>query len=278
MSRCSLSSPKGRVFFAAALLLPVVALAENEFYVGAGAGGVRIEGDLRVTSSAADFGMPGEDEFVPGFDISSDGYEATDVGYRVFAGMNIGRYLGIEGGYVSFGSLEEDFAYQDKGWSSDPLINADPTAKCNPAGPPAGNCLRIPVESTINQDIDLEGWEFYAVGRYPFAENWEGFVKAGVLLWDLEFAANDIYPQSFPPQPPRIPIIDTTITNGCAPAGPGCPALSNEYDDDGTDLALGLGANFKASDHLTIRAEGEWFDIQDTDQAWLLGFDVIYTF
>lgn len=249
---------------------PGIAMADVSFYAGAGAGGVRVEGDLVVTTTGIDTSA---DPDVVAYTFSSEGYEATDVGYRVFGGMRFGRYLAVEGGYVSFGSLEENFGYQDPG---------DPPG-CNPATPPSGNCNRIPVQSTINQDIDLDGWELYAVGLYPFATNWEAFAKIGVLLWDLEFAANDIFPQSLSPTPGQafIPLIRTTVTNGCQPQSlndPACPAVSNPYDDDGTDLALGFGVNYKATEHLTLRGQGEWFDIADTDQAWLLGFDVIYNF
>ena len=273
--------PVQKALMAVAALLPAAAFADISFYAGAGAGGTRVEGDLRVTTTALDYLTEGEEGYARGYTFSSDGYEMTDIGYRVFGGVRFGRYFAIEGGYVSFGTLEDEFAYQDKGWSTIDEINEDPNRQCNPATPPAGNCERLPVESAIQQELDLDGFEFYAVGLYPVAQNWEAFAKVGLISWDATFEANDPYPQTFPADPPNIPIIRTTITNGCKPGSPNdpaCPPLANPYDDDGTDLAFGLGVNYKAGEQLTLRAEGEWFDIEDTDQAWLLGFAVIYDF
>jgi opacity protein-like surface antigen len=260
-------------------LAPAIALGDIRFFAGAGAGGARVEGDLRVTANGLDYLTPGDESYVPGFSFTSDGYEMTDVGYRVFGGVRFGRYFALEGGYISFGSLEEEFAYEDLGFPAPPPDN--PAATCNPAPPPTGNCRRIPVNSTIDQELDLDGLELYAMGFYPFAQRWEAFAKIGVISWDATFEANDPYPQAVPPQPPLIPVVQTIVTNGCVPQGasdPACRRLGNPYDDDGTDLAFGLGVNYQAGEHFTLRGEGEWFDIDDTDQAWLLGFNVIYNF
>lgn len=265
-----LTLPSKKIFLALGALLPAVATADIAYYVGAGGGGTRVEGDLVVTTTGLDLSTTPS---TVAYTFSSDGYEATDVGYRLFAGLRIGKYFGIEGGYVDFGSLDDEFAYQDEG--SPP--------GCNPATPPSGNCNRIPVQSSVSQKIDLNGFEFYATGHYPFAENWEAFAKLGVLLWDLEFSASDVYADSLQPTPGQqnIPEIRTSVTSGCAPQllnDPDCADLGTDYDDDGTDLAWGVGVNYKAGEHTTLRAEGTWFDIEDTDKAWLIGFDVIYNF
>lgn len=262
--------PSKKLLLAIGAFLPICAVADISYYAGAGAGGVRVEGDLVVTTTGLDTST---DPSTLAYTFSSDGYEATDVGYRVFAGMRIGQYFGVEGGYISFGSIDDSFSYSDEG---------DPPG-CNPATPPSGNCNRIPVQSSIEQDIDLNGFEFYAMGRYPFAENWEAFAKLGVVLWDLEYSASDIFADNLVTTPGQqnIPDIHTSITRDCKPqnlSDPSCPDLGKEYDDDGTDLAWGLGVNYKASERVTLRGEGTWFDIEDTDKAWMLGFDVIYNF
>jgi opacity protein-like surface antigen len=266
-----LSVQSKNLLLATAALLPVAALADVNYYLGLGGGGTRIEGDLVVTTTGFDLSTTPS---TVAYTFSSDGYEATEVGYRVFAGVRIGQYLALEGGYVDFGSLDDEFPYEDAG--------APPN--CNPATPPSGNCNRIPVQSSIRQDVDLNGFELYALGRYPFAESWAAYAKIGVLMWDLEFSASDTYAELLQPTPGQqnIPKICTTLSASGPPQGTPDPTTCDKgprnFDDDGTDLAWGLGVDFKAAEHMTLRAEGTWFDIEDTDKAWLIGFDVIYNF
>jgi opacity protein-like surface antigen len=103
-------------------------------------------------------------------------------------------------------------------------------------------------------------------------------------MWDLEFSASDTYAELLQPTPGQqnIPKICTTLSASGPPQGTPDPTTCDKgprnFDDDGTDLAWGLGVDFKAAEHMTLRAEGTWFDIEDTDKAWLIGFDVIYNF
>lgn len=70
------------------------------------------------------------------------------------------------------------------------------------------------------------------------------FAKVGVIAWDAE------------------------LTN---------PQLGRLSEDDGTDLAYGVGAQFRLLS-LGVRAEYEVFDIDEVDNANMISVSVTYTF
>ena len=39
--------------------------------------------------------------------------------------------------------------------------------------------------------------------------------------------------------------------------------------DDGEDLALGIGAEWNSDGAFGLRAEFEWFDVEDADAVWM---------
>jgi len=136
----------------------------------------------------------------PGFN-----FDANDTGYKFFASYTASNFLGIEGGYIDFGSPEDIIA-----------------------GFPG--------------EIDAEGWNLYGVGNLPLAGGVDLFAKAGIVAWEVDSIIDGI-------------LIDT---------------------DDGTDLALGLGARWNSSDSFGIRAEIDWFDIDEADSVWMasVGFEL----
>jgi OOP family OmpA-OmpF porin len=83
-------------------------------------------------------------------------------------------------------------------------------------------------------EVDPDGFDAFAMGVYPIGPV-ELFAKAGLILWDVK--AN----------------ID----------GPG--GFSDSDDDDGTDLAYGVGVAFNIGDKFAVRAEWEMFDIDVDD-------------
>lgn len=110
-----------------------------------------------------------------------------------------------------------------------------------------------------NTEVATDGWTLSAVGILPLGERWEAFAKAGVLFWEADGTALD--QTTVPPNRPLPP--DALYVSG---------------NDDGTDLALGFGGTLKATDHIRLRGEFEWFDIENTSTAWLATLSAIYKF
>ena len=77
----------------------------------------------------------------PGFD-----FESNDTGYKLFASYTFANNLGIEGGYIDFGSPEDRFL---------------------------GSVGRI----------DASGWNLYGVGNLPLSGGVDLFAKAALRVW-----------------------------------------------------------------------------------------------
>ena len=99
-----------------------------------------------------------------------------------------------------------------------------------------------PDDSILGVDIAIEadGIDAFFIGSFPASDSFDLFAKAGYVSWDA------------------------TISS------PGGPSES----DDGSDLALGIGAAFHTSDTFSILGEWEWFDISDTDTVWMLSIGI----
>ncbi len=89
--------------------------------------------------------------------------------------------------------------------------------------------------------IDSQAWNLYGVGNLGLSDSFDLFAKAGVVSWEADSLINGV----------RVDV------------------------DDGEDLALGIGARFNTKGSLGLRAEFEWFDIEDADAVWMasVGFE-----
>lgn len=132
-------------------------------------------------------------------------FDATDTGYKIFAGYMFPSNIGIEGGYVDFGSPDDDFLGS-------------------------------------RGQIDASGYNLYAVGAVPLSQSFDLFAKAGVVSWDADTKLDGV------------------------PVG----------TDDGTDLALGLGARWNSAGNFGVRTEFDWYNISDADAVWMasVGFEL----
>jgi len=96
----------------------------------------------------------------------------------------------------------------------------------------------------VDAEINADGFDLFAVGSFPVSDKVDLFGKAGFISWDASTKLDGV----------------------------------DAGSDDGNDLALGFGGRLKTSNNFGLRAEYEWFDIQDTDSAWLLSVGFEYSF
>jgi OOP family OmpA-OmpF porin len=90
--------------------------------------------------------------------------------------------------------------------------------------------------------IDAEAWSLYGVGALGLSDNFDLFAKAGVVSWEADSLIDGV----------RIGA------------------------DDGEDLALGIGASFNSDGAFGLRAEFDWFDVDEADAVWMasIGFEL----
>jgi OOP family OmpA-OmpF porin len=101
-------------------------------------------------------------------------------------------------------------------------------------GSPDDTILGIPTK------IEADGYDLFAVGVLPVNDSFDVFGKAGIIGWNAKG------------------YVDSVLV----------------MDDDGTDLALGVGGRLKLSDSMRGRAEFEWFDISDADKVWAISVGI----
>ncbi len=111
-------------------LLSQASFAETEFYGGVGIG-------------------------YSTFQVDSIDFEGAAVAVRQFIGVNYGDYVGLELGYIDFGTVN-DQVLLEQGTGS------------------------------INDSIESWGYELALIGRYPLNQELDAFGKVGMLRWDSE--------------------------------------------------------------------------------------------
>lgn len=90
--------------------------------------------------------------------------------------------------------------------------------------------------------VDISGWNFSGIGRWPVTDQFDVFAKLGALVWD---------------------------------------ASAHGYvrgNGDGTDFSWGVGAGWNFTDHFTVNAEYQGFEIEDTDSSALWIASAVWRF
>lgn len=93
-------------------------------------------------------------------------------------------------------------------------------------------------------EIDASGWNLYGVGNLPLAGDVDLFAKAGIIAWEADSIIDGF-------------LVDT---------------------DDGTDFALGFGGRWASSEAFGVRAEVDWFDIDEADSVWMASVGIEFRF
>ena len=78
-------------------------------------------------------------------------FDADDTGWKIFGGATFFRYLGVEGGYVEFGTFDETVG-----------------------------------DTTL--DAEVKAWDAFGMGILPLLPKFSVWAKAGLVVWDLDGA------------------------------------------------------------------------------------------
>lgn len=269
---------------AAVSALPIVAMADVGYYLGLGMGGARVERNdinLHFDEYTQVQGVPGlpPGSFAPPYDVDfrgpivrtvdANGYrtagaqpvdvsdpEGSDISFKAFAGVRFNRHFGVEAGYIDLGEAADRYGFQI------------PVIQSLSGFPP-----RPLQDRQIDIETKIDGFQGYVVGFLPLNDSVELFAKAGVFVWDQDTLVVDRIGSSQRVDQPNIPEI---ILGNEAPDGVSFSSLRTS--DSGTDLALGAGVNLRASEHVSLRGELEWFDIDSTSLAWAGTISLVFNF
>ncbi|MBV1961027.1 MAG: outer membrane beta-barrel protein [Immundisolibacteraceae bacterium] len=96
-------------------------------------------------------------------------------------------------------------------------------------------------------DVDIDGFGVSFTGTLPLTEQLSLLGRVGMFRWDA---------------------------NGSGSLG----AVSVSADDDGTDLAYGLGVQYSVTEHLGFRVEWERFEEVADDDMQLISASVVWGF
>ncbi|MDX1500463.1 MAG: porin family protein [Woeseiaceae bacterium] len=92
-------------------------------------------------------------------DIENFRLDTDTTAYRLTAGLQIGNYLGVEGGYHSFGKYDESFDIGD---------------------------------GVTDISLQADGWTLGLVAGIPVSESFSLFGRGGAFFWDADARIDDV--------------------------------------------------------------------------------------
>ncbi len=128
-------------------------------------------------------------------------------------------------------------------------------------GKPDGASAFVDPSTRIDTEIELKGWNTDLVAFWRFQEQWEVFGKVGGFFWESDGNVRS-----------RVDAAGSPSTNP-----PGSNVISFS-DNNGEDIKGGAGIQYLHDNRLALRGEFEYFDVDDTDDVWLLSFSAIWRF
>ena len=164
----------------------------------------------------------------------------NDTSYNFAIGYEYNQYVSIELGYVDLGEISVNPAN----------VDADGSAG-------AGVYYGVPYSytGTLTGSLDSakaesDGFTLGGVFSYPATKELSVYAKAGWYFWDADASAS-------------ATINTGSLTVNGTTYNPG--DYSDSYNDSGSDLYLGLGAEYDFSDTMAIRGEYTRYDVSDVD-------------
>lgn len=159
---------------------------------------------------------------------STTDLDDEDIGWKLYGGYIFNKYFNLEVGYVDLGDAE---------------LNEELTVSSTlPA--PIGTILTSIGSHAI---AEVTGFTFTAVIKYPLLEKLSVFGKVGAFFWQTDTTVST----SIDSQPP---IFSSGFSD----------ALS--FEDNGSDVMFGFGAEYDITERWGVRAEWERYsNVSDDD-------------
>jgi len=108
--------------------------------------------------------------------------------------------------------------------------------------------------------VDMNSLRAFIIGRLPLNDNFDVYAKLGAVKWDADYSG-------FERQKNILPGFPIGTRNDPV-----------NFDDDGTDLAAGIGLTLKTDTPFSLRADFSYYDVDSTDLLWTAQLIGIYSF
>ena len=158
----------------------------------------------------------------------------NDLGWKVYGGYAFNRYFNLEAGYVNLGKSEINDSVQFPSFVVSAFI---PAPAFGPV-PPGASISTTTATLNARAKAEVRGFTFAAMAKYPVLEKFRVFGKIGAFFWQT----------------------DTTVSTSIESQSPllssSQPGLFS-FDDSGTDLMFGAGAEYDITERWGLRAEWE---------------------
>lgn len=108
--------------------------------------------------------------------------------------------------------------------------------------------------------VDMTSLRAFIIGKLPLNDHFDVYAKLGAVNWDADYSGferNKSFTPGFPIGPRNDPV---------------------KFDNDGTDLAAGIGLTLKTDTPFSLRADFSYYDVDTTDLLWTAQLIGIYTF
>lgn len=195
-------------------------------------------GGARMESSLAELNL------VPNLTTDTDvigtdpDFSSSDVSFDITAGWMLNDNFGIEVGYMDFGRATQNYVLPE---ICDILLGCQ--------------------SREWTAQVDMTALRAFIIGNLPLGERFDVYGKLGAVNWDAEYSGFErnqlLVPDDFPIGTRNEPV---------------------NFDDDGTDLAIGIGLALKTDTAFSLRADLTYYDVDSTDLLWTAQLMGIYKF
>jgi hypothetical protein len=174
----------------AMLPLTTASAANTGFYIGAGAGGFRMDADWGEGSGELPVGPLTPSPGAADAPIAGNSTSGTAIGFQAFAGWRIFSFLAIEAGYLDLGKVTDQACFT--------FTDAEAAGLDGVEG---GDCKDQEWDTTV----ETTGWQLSILGILPINDTWEIFGRLGALKWDTDYSGIDRVSDGLFNRPGRCP-------------------------------------------------------------------------
>ena len=180
---------------------------------------------------------------------TSDDCDERKLGWKIFGGYSFGDFFALEGGFAQLGEVGANLSFIRQSDCTPVFRDSD--------GSPALRCSIDGYSSNLTYKHSGSFFAF-ALARYPFTERFSVFGKLGAHFYSIDVGGNVQEVVCVPRM--AVTTSDTPPRQFLAASDCSQLPLTDEFDEDGVEIAYGFGMEYRFNDNIGVRAEWERFE------------------